>query len=139
MFNAVATIVIAAPAHKVWEALTNPELIKQYLFGTEVTSDWKIGSPITYRGEWQGKPYEDKGVILNMIPNELLETTYWSNLSGAPDTPENYKKVTYHLVPQDSGTLLVITQDNSPTEEAKNHAQANWFAVLRKLKEILEM
>lgn len=63
-FMSEATTTINAPASKVWEALIDPDLIKQYLYGTEVTSDWKVGSPITYKGEWQGKAYEDKGQIL---------------------------------------------------------------------------
>ena len=49
-YVAKAAITINAPASKVWDALTNPDLIKQYLFGTEVTTDWQVGSPITYRG-----------------------------------------------------------------------------------------
>ena len=52
---------VHAPPSRVWEALTRPELIKQYLFGTDVVSDWMPGSPILYRGEWQGKPFEDTG------------------------------------------------------------------------------
>jgi uncharacterized protein YndB with AHSA1/START domain len=58
-FIAEATITLKAPAGKVWEALTKPELIQQYLFGTQVSTDWQVGSPVTYRGVWQGKPYED--------------------------------------------------------------------------------
>ena len=44
------------PRFEVWEALTSPQMIQQYLFGTQVTTDWQVGSPITYRGVWQGKP-----------------------------------------------------------------------------------
>ncbi len=51
---------IKAPLAKVWEALTNPEIISQYMFGAEVTSDWQVGSDIYWRGEWKGKSFEDK-------------------------------------------------------------------------------
>lgn len=94
---AKVSIVIHAPADKVWDALTKPELIKQYLFGTEVTTDWQPGSPVIYRGVWKGKPYEDKGKILQVDPEKLLVSTFWSSLSGVPDTPENYKTITYKL------------------------------------------
>ena len=86
-FIAKATITVNTPASKVWDALTDPRLIKQYLFGTDVTTDWKVGSSITYKGEWEGKAYEDKGKILQVEPEKLLVTTFWSAMSGLPDTP----------------------------------------------------
>ena len=137
-FTAQATTLVNAPASKVWDALTNPGLIKQYLYGTEVTSDWKVGSPITYRGEWEGKSYEDKGEILQIEPDKLLISTFWSSLAGLPDLPENYKTVRYELFPQGDGTKLTITQGNNATQEEADHSTQNWTTVLDKLKELLE-
>ena len=137
-FTAQATTLVNAPASKVWDALTSPSLIKQYLYGTEVTSDWKVGSPITYRGEWEGKSYEDKGEILQIEPEKLLVSTFWSSLAGLPDVPENYKTVRYELSPEGSRTKLTITQDNNDTQEEANHSEQNWNTVLDKLKELLE-
>lgn len=57
---------INAPISKVWGALTKPELIKKYMFGTNVVSDWKVGCSFVWKGEWQGKSYEDKGKILKI-------------------------------------------------------------------------
>lgn len=74
-FVATARTTIHAPALKVWEAITKPELIKQYLFDTDVINDWQVGRPITYKGEWQGKPFEDKGKILQMEPGKSLGRT----------------------------------------------------------------
>ena len=76
-YVAKAAITINAPASKVWDALTKPDLIKQYLFGTEVTTDWQAGSPITYRGTWEGKTYEDKGKIL-----QSSQENFWSPPTG---------------------------------------------------------
>ena len=42
-----ASVTINAPVANVWDALVNPEAIKQYMFGTNVTADWQEGSPIT--------------------------------------------------------------------------------------------
>ena len=137
-FLSKATTRINAPTSKVWEALTTPSLIKQYLFGTEVTSDWKVGSPIMYRGEWQGKNYEDKGQILQIEPERLLVSTFWSSLAGLPDVPENYKTVRYELFPENSGTRITITQDNNASQEEADRSQQNWNTVLGKLKELLE-
>ncbi len=100
-FIAKATVTINAPRSKVWEALTTPRLLKKIFFGADVITDWKVGSPIIYKGEWQGKPYEDKGTILEFEPETLLVTTHWSPLSGVPDIPENYHKVSYELSGQD--------------------------------------
>jgi uncharacterized protein YndB with AHSA1/START domain len=133
------SVIIDAPAAKVWEALTNPEMIREYLFGTEASSDWKVGSQITYKGVWQGKSYEDRGTVLKVVPERLLETTYWSGMSGVPDTPENRKKVTYELLPKDAQTTITVTQDNNATEEEKSHSEQNWKIVLDGLKRLVEI
>jgi uncharacterized protein YndB with AHSA1/START domain len=129
---------INAPPQRVWEALTNPEIIKKYFFGTYASSDWKKGSPITFKGEWEGKKYEDKGTILNMIPGKRLRYNFWSSMSGIEDKPENYVIITYELREKDKATELNITQENIPTEEMKDHAEQNWRKVLEGLKEVVE-
>jgi uncharacterized protein YndB with AHSA1/START domain len=135
---AKATIVIDAPRSKVWEALTKPELIKQYLFGTEVSTDWKVGNPITYKGLWEGKPYEDKGKILEIEPGKLLVSTFWSALSGTPDIPENYQTVRYELSAKSEATRLTVTQDNIASQEAADQYGQNWKMVLEEMKKLLE-
>ena len=137
-FIAKATITINAPTSKVWDALTKSHLIKQYLFGTEVTTDWKVGSPITYKGIWEGKAYEDKGRVLQIEPGKLLVSTFWSFLSGLPDTPENYKTVRYELAPEGALTRLTVTQDNNATLEEASHSSENWKIVLEGIKTLLE-
>jgi uncharacterized protein YndB with AHSA1/START domain len=137
-YTAKATTTIKAPVSKVWQALVNPDIIKQYLFNTDVISDWKVGSPIIYRGEWEGKPFEDKGQILDVEPERLLRSTHWSPLSGVPDTPENYHTVTYTLAEKGESTEVTITQDNNATEEEKAHSEKNWRTVLEGMKTLLE-
>ncbi len=137
-FTATASVEIKASAAKVWDALTDPALIKQYLFGTEAVSDWKVGSTITYKGIWEGKPYEDKGRIVEMVPRKLLKTTYWSSFSSRPDLPENYSNVTYGLSGKNGRTLLKVEQDNNPTKESAEHSESNWKGVLQTLKILLE-
>lgn len=137
-FVAKATSTIHAPATKVWEALTKPDMIKQYLFGTKVTTDWRVGSLITYEGVWEGKAYRDKGKILQVEPGKLLVSTFWSALSGLPDAPENYQTVRYELSTENGGTRLTITQDNNATQEDANHSTQNWNMVLDGIKKLLE-
>lgn len=137
-FISQSTIAINAPASKVWDALIKPELIKQYLFGTEVTTDWQVGSPITYKGEWEGKTYEDKGKVLQVEKEKLLVSTFWSSLSALADIPENYKTVRYELSADDKGTRLTITQDNNISQEEADHSGQNWKMVLEGIKKLVE-
>ena len=135
---AKATVTIHAPASKVWEAITNPEFIRQYLFGAEVITDWKEGSPIIYKGIYQGKTYEDKGNVLKVEPEKLLLITHWSPLSGSADSPENYHKVSYELAVENGSTQLTITQDNNSSQEEKEQNAKFWKMVLDGMKKLLE-
>jgi len=137
-FIAKASTIINTPPARVWDALTRPDMIKQYLFGTEVKTDWQVGSPITYKGIWEGKPYEDKGKILQVQPGKLLVSTFWSSLSGLPDVPENYQTVRYELAAEGNGTRLTITQDNNGSQEEANHSEQNWNYVLDTMKKLLD-
>ncbi len=135
---AKTSISINAPVGRVWDALINPELIGQYMFGTSVISDWKQGSPIAWKGEWQGKKYEDRGVILKLKPERLIQYSHFSPLSGKPDLPENYHTVTVELVSDGAETTVSLSQDNNPTEQAREHSEKNWKMMLASLKKLLE-
>lgn len=132
------SITIHAPVAKVWEALTRPEMIKQYMFGTEAISDWKVGSSITYKGMWEGKSYEDKGKILQLIPERFFQSTYWSSMGGFEDKPENYATVTYELEAKDNSALLTVSQDNISSEKDRKQSERNWGMVLETIKKLLE-
>ena len=140
---ATVTTTINAPASKVWDALTKPDQIKQYLFGTDVTTDWKVGSPITFRGEFNGHKYEDKGVIKTVQPEKKLSFTHWSSLSKMPDKPENYHIVTFDLVPAGKGTEVTLTQENQNESEPRTpkvteELKKNWSMLLAGLKKTVE-
>jgi uncharacterized protein YndB with AHSA1/START domain len=137
-YTAKRRVIIDAPAAKVWQALTRPEMVKQYLFGTDLTADWRVGGALTYRGQWQGKSYEDKGTVLAFEPERLLKTTFFSSLSGLEDKPENYNTVTYELSEKKGRTTLTLSQDNNPTRESAEHSAKNWALVFGGLKKLLE-
>jgi uncharacterized protein YndB with AHSA1/START domain len=137
-FTATAGITIDAPPGDVWEALTDPGLIARYMFGTEVHTTWQVGDPITYRGEWEGAAYEDKGTILEVQPGKLLKTTHFSTLSGAADVPENYHTVTYLLTDAGGQTRVTLTQDKNPSPDAAEHSRQNWELILSGLKDVVE-
>lgn len=137
-YIAKASVNINCSPTKIWEALTDPELIKQYLFGTEVTTNWMVGSPITYKGFWNGQSYEDKGIILEIVPDKTLISSYWSSMAGLEDVPENYKTVKYELSKVGNLTTLTITQDNNSTQEEADHSKQNWDIVLSGIKKLVE-
>ncbi len=135
---AKASVLVAVSRGRVWEALTNPLAIKQYMFGARVDTDWQEGSPIFWRGEWQGKPYEDKGEILKVIPRKALQYSHYSPLSGLTDIAENYHVVTIELHNEGNQTRVDLAQDNNATEEERIHSEKNWEAMLGALKKYAE-
>lgn len=136
--TARAETTINAHIDSVWQALVNPEKIKKYMFGTTVETDWKEGSSITWKGEWKGKAYEDKGKILEITPNKRLQYSHYSPLAGEADKPENYHTVTIDLKEDADQTKVTLTQDGNKDEDAQQHSAENWGKVLDGLKEQVE-
>lgn len=137
-FTATAQIDIQASAAAVWDTLTNPEKIRHWLFGTETTCDWKKGSPITYTGEYRGKPYLDKGTILEIDPPKLLVMDYWSSFAGLADIPENYQKITYQLAEVSGAVRLTVVQQNHRSEEARSNSEGHWQQALAAFRQVAE-
>ena len=135
---AKAEILLNAPIEKVWDAFVNPEVIKKYMFGTQVASEWKEGSSIIWKGEWKGKAYEDKGKILKIIPLQQLQYTHFSPMTGLEDKPENYHRVTIYLTKNADKTHVLLSQDNNTSEKDKEHSEKNWQMMLDSLKQLLE-
>ena len=130
--------IIDAPIESVWAAITTPALIKQWFFGVDTESAWTVGSPLVHTGEYQGKPYVDKGEILRFEPPRLLEHSHWSEVSGEADRPDEYQVVTWSLTEVDHGTELRITERNLPSDEAAKTSEQAWDAALGALKALLE-
>jgi uncharacterized protein YndB with AHSA1/START domain len=136
--TATASVVINADPAKVWAVITDPQQLGQAFFGARVDTDWGVGSPITYVGDWQGKRFEDKGEVVTFQPGQTLQFTHFSPLSGQPDVPENYHTVTFELAPMDDATELVLTQTNAASPEEREHSEANWAKVLDSIKHATE-
>ena len=130
---------IEAPVARVWAALTQPEWVKQYFFGSQLDTSWTPGSPIYFRGEWEGKPYEDRGTVLEYEADKRLAYNYFSSWATVEDRPENYQVIAYEVAAQDGGTLLTITQSNVSTEEAKDHSEQNWEMVINEMQKLVEV
>jgi uncharacterized protein YndB with AHSA1/START domain len=132
------TTTIEAPVQEVWNAITDPDVIERWFFGVKTETDWQPGSPIVHRGEWQGKPYEDKGEIVRIEPPTLLVHTHWSDVSGLPDRPEHYEEVTWSLAERNGSTDLTVSERNLASDEAKEMSEQSWRRVLENLKSLLE-
>lgn len=133
------SIEINSNAEKVWDALTNPEKIKSYLFGTETITDWKIGSPIVFQGEYDGHKYKDKGNVLENQKNETLKYNYWSGFSGLEDTPDNYSIITYQIKNiSDKRVNFTWTQEGFANKEGQQHSENGLYGMLEQIKKLVE-
>lgn len=133
------SIEINAPIEHVWKTMTDPELIKLYLFGTETITDWKVGSNIIFQGEYNGTSYKDKGIVKENIAREKLSYRYWSAFTGLEDVPENYSLVTYLLEKlNDEKTQLTWEQTGFANNEGYQHSKNGMGDFMKKIKEVAE-
>lgn len=140
------TIEINADAAKVWDALTNPQKTKIYMFGCETVSDWNAGSDLLWRGNYEGKEMVFvKGKILQIEPQKLLKYTVIDPFAAYPDIPENYLNVTYELSEKDRQTTLTVLQDGfeNAAEGEKRYLDVynngeGWNPILVEIKKVAE-
>lgn len=132
---------IAAPIEKVCAALTEAESVKILFWGSELVTTWEVGTPIAYRGEWEGVEFEDHGTVLAFDPPHLVKYNYWSSFAKdeLADLPENYQTITYTFEPSESGTTVSIEQDNIRSAEVMEHSEQNWQHLLGAIKSMLEV
>ena len=141
------SITINAPADTVWDMLVNPEQTRKYMFGCETVSEWKPGSPLIWRMDYEGKEFIPvKGTILAIDPGKLLVYTVIApNDPTIPDVPENYLTVTYELTPTNDGTVLNVTQGDYTIvaqgekryKETYNNGEG-WNPILVQIKQLAE-
>ncbi len=137
-YSSSVSIVINAPLKKVWDALTIPEQVREYFFGTNMITTWEVGSPIFFQGEWEGKTYEDKGIVLEYTPMQSFSYNYWSSMGDTEDKPELYQVLSYSLSETSDGIKLMVTQSNVDTQEKADHSAKNWEGVLGLMKAFVE-
>jgi len=141
-----SVIAIDAPASQVWDALTNPEKTKLYMFGCETVSDWKVGSALLWKGNYEGQDIIFvKGNIVEIEPEKLLIYTTIDPNSTIDDVSENYLHVTYSLLSENKKTILTVTQGdyNTVSEGKKRYQEAynngeGWNPILSEIKKLIE-
>jgi uncharacterized protein YndB with AHSA1/START domain len=132
---------IHADAKTVWDVLTRRQ--SAMFMGAEVETDWREGSPISFTGEFNGKPFKDHGEIRAVEPERRLAFTHYSPTSGKPDVPESYNLVDVRLDPRgDDRTLVRLTQTpqggDRPDDETVRKFEDNWRAMLGSLQKAAE-
>ena len=135
---ATAEVDISASPSQVWNALTDPALIEKYMMGSHVETSWQPGDPITWKGEYDGREYEDHGEVVAVEPQRRLEVTHFSPLTGQEDKPENYHSVEYTLSDRGDRVHVTLRQDNNGSEDEATHSAENWQQMLDGLKELVE-
>jgi uncharacterized protein YndB with AHSA1/START domain len=121
-----------------WKALVNPEIVEKYMLGSKQLSDWRKGSSIIWKKDFNGRKFEDKGEVLEITPRKSLKYTHYSPASGRPDAPENYQTVSVTLKENANGALVELTSDNNVSENEKAMTEHIWAYYLQGLKLIMD-
>jgi len=135
------TVIINAPVHTVWDTLTQPNLMTQWMggdtFQLNIQTSWQVNGPIIMTG-FHHLPFENKGTVLQFEPGKVLSYSHLSSLSRLPDQPENYTVITFNLAPLQDQTSLTLTINNFPTETIYRHLDFYWRTTLMMLKKFTE-
>jgi uncharacterized protein YndB with AHSA1/START domain len=130
---------ILAPARKVWLALTSPDLVKQWQYGSDLLTTWEAGTPIVFRNEWNGQVFEQKGTVLEFMPESRLKYSLFFPRPDLQDIPEHYFFMTYELTEGNGSTSLLIRQeDPRPSAPGESSGGGEAPDVLSYLKELVE-
>lgn len=126
-----ATVEVTASAEDVWSVMLDPAA--RWMVGSRVTSTYAVGAPITFDGEWEGKPFQDHGEIVEVDRPRVLRYTHYSPLSGQPDVPESYHQLTFTLEESGGTTTVTLEQDGNGSTDEVAHAEGLWTQVLEAL------
>lgn len=138
MATNISRLTVNAPKEKVWEALTEPEKVKAWQYGSELTTDWKVGNEIRFTSEWEGQIFEQWGTVLEFEPNEKLKYNLFAPRPDLEDKPENYFEMEYKLTEKENGTELLIVQEDNRPGAKQELEQGEENPVLKMLKELIE-
>ena len=138
MATNISTIKINASIQKVWDTITKPELVKLWQFGSDLLTNWEVGSDIKFRTEWEGKVFEQWGKILEIKPGEFLKYSLFAPRPDLEDKPENYFIMNYVLTNENGQTKLEIIQEDNRPNAVQEKPQGEENPVLKSLKELAE-
>jgi uncharacterized protein YndB with AHSA1/START domain len=127
---------IRTTPEKLWDALTTPEIIKQYRFGMTVESEWKVGS--AWRMYADGS-LVDSGEILENVPQKRLVMS-WLNEWKAEFKAEGSSRCAYEIEPTGASARLTLSHSiDRPDSKFIEAVSEGWPMVMSNLKSLLEM
>jgi uncharacterized protein YndB with AHSA1/START domain len=146
MKSVTNVIRVKVPAEKLWKVLTHSEHTKKYMFGCEVITDWKPGSAVIWRGQYEGASVDFvTGFVLEIQPDVKLKYSVIDPNAVYPKTPENHLNVTYLLNEVDGVTEFTVVQDGFENvadgekryTEVSNNGEG-WNPILMEIRKIAE-
>jgi uncharacterized protein YndB with AHSA1/START domain len=138
MATNISVIRLDATKDKVWDTLTKPELVKLWQYGSDLVTNWEVGSNIKFRTEWEGKIFEQWGQVLEVKPLELLKYSLFAPRPGLEDKPENYFVMSYVLTTENDQTKLEIIQEDNRPNAKQEEPQGTENPILQSLRKITE-
>ena len=138
MATNISKLTIKASSDQVWDALTNSEKVKAWQYGSELTTDWKVGNEIRFKSEWEGQIFDQWGKVLEFEPYQKLKYNLFAPRPDLEDRPENYFEMEYKLTYKENGTELVIVQEDNRPGAKQEEEQGEENPVLKMLKELIE-
>ena len=140
MKTSESIVKILAPAKKVWLALTDPSLVKQWQYGSDLLTTWKVGTSIIFRNEWNGQIFDQWGTVIEFSPESRLKYSLFFPQPDLQDIPENYFFMTYELAHDDGTTSLLVRQEDPrpfpPGESSDGDDGPDVLSDLKKLVEV---
>ncbi len=134
---AEASVTTEATPEQVWRTLTDPRLVREYLFGATVNTDWRVGGTVTYSGEWDGEPYEDRGVVVEAVRPRLLVTSFFRPpADGQARRERNVQTVSYRVEQLAAGSRVSVSQDSNADAAAAAQSSASWQVILDSLARV---
>jgi len=134
----ISTLWINAPQQKVWDTVTKPALVKQWQYGSDVTTSWEPGSPIKFSTAFGDQIFEQWGTVTAFQPTIFLAYSLFAPAPGREDIPENYFTMRYELSEEEAKTKLVIIQEDNRPNAKQEPPQGEENPALKLLKEIAE-
>lgn len=138
MATNISRISINATLQKVWDTLTKPEFVKLWQYGSDLQTNWEVGSPIRFVTKWEDKVFEQWGTVLEFSPTSKLRYSLFAPRPDLEDKPENYFEMIYSLTNNNGQTKLEIIQEDNRPNAVQEDEQGEENPVLKMLKQIAE-
>ncbi|RYY21971.1 MAG: SRPBCC domain-containing protein [Chitinophagaceae bacterium] len=139
--NFVTAVNIKSDAATVWNTLTDPGIMREWMGEPEmnivINTDWKIHSTILISG-FHHVQFVSKGYVLHYEKEKKLVYTHLSSVSRLPDVPASYTVLEFILKPSDNHIQLTISIDNFPTDTIRKHLEFFWRTAIVLIKKVAE-